>query len=70
MLGGGESFFINTFRSPIGGQVAVAAKLPGDIFGAEGLVVRFHGPGSIWLQTRSPQDLLGWLKANLPANRD
>jgi uncharacterized protein (AIM24 family) len=33
-------------------------------------VVRFKGPGSIWLQTRSPQDLLGWLKANLPANRD
>jgi uncharacterized protein (TIGR00266 family) len=167
---GGESFFINTFRSPTGGHVAVAAKLPGDmrllsltggtwfvqsgswvasdpaidvdtkwggaktffggeglfllkcagsgevlvssygaiiereipdgqsyvvdtghvvafpegmtygvekagswkstVFGAEGLVVRFQGPGSIWLQTRSPQDLLGWLKANLPANRE
>jgi uncharacterized protein (TIGR00266 family) len=167
---GGESFFINTFRSPTGGQVSVAAKLPGDmrllsltgntwfvqsgswvasdpdidvdtkwggaktffggeglfllkcagsgevlvssygaiiereipagesyivdtghvvafpegmtygvekagswkstVFGAEGLVVRFQGPGSIWLQTRSPQDLLGWLKANLPTNRE
>jgi uncharacterized protein (TIGR00266 family) len=167
---GGESFFINTFRSPTDGHVAVAAKLPGDmkllslsgntwfvqsgswiasdpsievdtkwggaktffggeglfllkctgsgdvlvssygailereiprgqsyvvdtghvvafpegmnygvekagswkstLLGAEGLVVRFHGPGSIWLQTRSPQDLLGWLKANMPGNRD
>jgi uncharacterized protein (TIGR00266 family) len=167
---GGESFFINTFRSPTDGHVAVAAKLPGDmkllslsgntwfvqsgswiasdpsievdtkwggsktffggeglfllkctgsgqvlvssygailereipegqtyvvdtghvvafpdgmsygvekagswkstLLGAEGLVVRFQGPGSIWLQTRSPQDLLGWLKANMPGNRD
>ena len=28
---GGESFFINTFRSPTDGHVAVAAKLPGDM---------------------------------------
>ena len=167
---GGESFFINTFRSQAGGHVAVAAKLPGDmkvlpltggtwfvqsgswiasdpavevdtkwggaktffggeglfllkcagsgdvlvssygailerevpagqsyvidtghvvafpegmqygvekvgswkstVFGAEGLAVRFQGPGTVWLQTRSPQDLLGWLQANLPGNRD
>ncbi len=166
---GGESFFINTFRSQAGGHVAVAAKLPGDmrllplsgttwfvqsgswiasdpavevdtkwggaktffggeglfllkcsgtgdvlvssygaiverqiapgdsyvidtghvvafpegmqygvekagswkstILGAEGLVVRFQGPGSVWLQTRSPQDLIGWLSANMPGDR-
>ena len=167
---GGESFFVNTFRSQTGGHVAVAAKLPGDlrllpitdgswfvqsgswiasdptinvdtkwggaktffggeglfllkcsgtgdvlvssygaileqelpagqsyaidtghvvafaegmqysvekasnwktaILGAEGLVTRFQGPGRVWLQTRSPQDLIGWLSANLPGNRD
>ena len=168
---GGESFFVNTFRSQAGGHVAVAAKLPGDlrllpitdggswfvqsgswiasdpsivvdtkwggaktffggeglfllkcsgagdvlvssygaileqelpagqsyavdtghvvafaegmqynvekasnwktaILGAEGLVTRFQGPGRVWLQTRSPQDLIGWLSANLPGNRD
>ena len=166
---GGESFFINTFRSPGGGHVAVAAKLPGDmrllplggatwfvqsgswiasdpgvdvdtkwggaktffggeglfllkcagegdvlvssygaileqevpagesyvidtghvvafeegiefgvekagswkssILGAEGLVVRFQGPGRVWLQTRSAQDLVGWLKTQLPGDR-
>jgi uncharacterized protein (TIGR00266 family) len=166
---GGESFFINTFRSKTGGHVAVAAKLPGDlrllslsgntwfvqsgswiasdpgidvdtkwggaktffggeglfllkcsgagdvlvssygaiverkidagqsyvidtghvvafqegmrygvekagswkstIFGAEGLVVRFQGPGSVWLQTRSPQDLIGWVNAHIPHDR-
>ncbi len=166
---GGESFFINTFRSERGGHVAVAAKLPGDmrllplegstwmvqsgswiasdpgvavdtkwggaktffggeglfllkcsgdgdvlvssygaiieqelqadesyvidtghvvafkegmqygvekagswkstIFGAEGLVVRFQGPGTVWIQTRSPQELVSWLKAKMPQNR-
>ena len=39
------------------------------ILGAEGLVVRFPGPGTVWLQTRSTQDLVGWLKTQLPANR-
>ena len=38
--------------------------------GAEGLVTEFTGPGTVWLQTRSPQDLLGWLKANMPGNRN
>jgi len=166
---GGESFFVNTFRSQEGGHVAVAAKLPGDlrllplegrtwfvqsgswiasdpevdvdtkwggaktffggeglfllkcsgqgdvlvssygaittvdlpagqsyvidtghvvafpegmeygvekagswkstILGAEGLVVRFQGPGTVWLQTRSPQDLVGWLKTQMPGQR-
>ena len=166
---GGESFFINTFRSDAGGHVAVAAKLPGDlrllsltgntwfvqsgswiasdpgidvghevgrgqdvlrrggpvpaevlggrrrprlelrghprapgrrrpelrdrhrsrgrvpggdavrgreggivevdVLGAEGLVVRFQGPGSVWLQTRSPQDLIGWVTQHIPHDR-
>jgi uncharacterized protein (TIGR00266 family) len=166
---GGESFFINTFKAPQGGHVAVAAKLPGDmrvlkltggahfvqsgswiasdpaidvdtkwggaktffggeglfllkcsgsgdvlvssygailerqigpgeslvvdtghvvafpdgmtyavekagnwksaILGAEGLVTRFSGPGVVWLQTRSPRDLIGWLTANMPGQR-
>jgi uncharacterized protein (AIM24 family) len=39
------------------------------VFGAEGLVVRLQGPGTIWLQTRSPQDLVSWLKDKMPANR-
>ena len=28
---GGESFFINTFTAPTGGEISVAPKLPGDI---------------------------------------
>jgi uncharacterized protein (TIGR00266 family) len=40
------------------------------ILGAEGLVTDFTGPGRIVMQTRSPQDLIGWLTANLPFSRD
>lgn len=36
------------------------------IFGGEGLVVDFSGPGDVYLQTRSPEGFLGWLIPNLP----
>src|SRR5215207_9919889 len=36
------------------------------IFGGEGLVVDFTGPGDGYLQTRSPESFLGWLIPNLP----
>ncbi|MFL5759741.1 MAG: TIGR00266 family protein [Thermomicrobiales bacterium] len=38
------------------------------IFGGEGLVVDFTGPGDVFLQTRSPESFLGWLIPNLPKN--
>lgn len=36
------------------------------IFGGEGLVVDFTGPGDVYLQTRSPEAFLSWLIPNLP----
>jgi uncharacterized protein (TIGR00266 family) len=36
------------------------------IFGGEGLVVDFTGPGDVYLQTRSPETFLSWLIPNLP----
>jgi uncharacterized protein (TIGR00266 family) len=71
----GESYIVDTghvvaFPEGMTYGVEKAGSWKSTVFGAEGLVVRFQGPGSIWLQTRSPQDLLGWLKANLPANRE
>lgn len=36
------------------------------IFGGEGLVVDFTGPGDVYLQTRSPESFLGWLIPQLP----
>jgi uncharacterized protein (AIM24 family) len=49
--------------------VEKAGSWKSTILGAEGLVVRFRGPGTVWLQTRSPQDLVGWLKTQMPGQR-
>jgi uncharacterized protein (TIGR00266 family) len=40
------------------------------ILGGEGLVTDFTGPGRLLMQTRSPQDLIGWLTTVLPFSRD
>jgi uncharacterized protein (TIGR00266 family) len=73
-IGPGDSYVIDTghvVAFPEGMQYGVekAGSWKSTIFGAEGLVVRFQGPGSVWLQTRSPQDLIGWLSANMPGDR-
>jgi uncharacterized protein (TIGR00266 family) len=70
----GESYVIDTghvVAFPEGMQYGVekAGSWKSTIFGAEGLVVRFQGPGTVWLQTRSPQDLIGWLSAHMPGDR-
>jgi uncharacterized protein (TIGR00266 family) len=36
------------------------------LLGGEGLICKLTGPGRIYLQTRSPQDFLGWLIPQLP----
>jgi uncharacterized protein (TIGR00266 family) len=40
------------------------------IFGGEGIVVDFTGPGDVFLQTRSPESFLGWLIPNLPRDNN
>jgi uncharacterized protein (TIGR00266 family) len=70
----GQSYVVDTghvvaFEDGIGFGVEKAGSWKSTIFGAEGLVVRFQGPGRVWLQTRSAQDLVGWLKTQMPANR-
>lgn len=37
------------------------------IFGGEGLVTRFTGPGRLWMQTRSPQELIDWIVPQIPS---
>jgi uncharacterized protein (TIGR00266 family) len=49
--------------------VRKAGSWKSTVLGAEGLVTDFTGPGRVLLQTRSPQDLIGWLTANLPFSR-
>ncbi len=36
------------------------------LLGGEGLICTLTGPGRIYLQTRSPQDFIGWLVPQLP----
>jgi uncharacterized protein (TIGR00266 family) len=71
----GASYTIDTghivaFPEGIKYEVHKAGNWKSTVLGAEGLVTEFTGPGKVWLQTRSPQDLLGWLKANMPGNRN
>jgi uncharacterized protein (TIGR00266 family) len=73
-VGPGETYVIDTghvvaFPEGMAYQVEKAGNWKSAILGAEGLVTRFTGPGSLWLQTRSPQDLIGWLTAELPFSR-
>ena len=70
----GQSYVIDTghvVAFPEGMQYGVekAGSWKSTILGAEGLVVRFQGPGSVWLQTRSPQDLIGWVTQHIPHDR-
>lgn len=36
----------------------------------EGFVFEFQGPGQLWVQTRNPDEFLGWLTASLPFSRN
>lgn len=36
------------------------------LLGGEGLVTEFTGPGRLWWQTRSHQDLVNWILKNVP----
>ena len=55
----GQSYVIDTghvvaFQEGMQYGVEKAGSWKSTIFGAEGLVVRFQGPGAVWLQTRGP----------------
>lgn len=72
-IAAGDSYVIDTghiVAFPEGMTFAVekANNWKTALLGAEGLVTRFQGPGTIWLQTRSEQDLLGWVLAHVPRN--
>ena len=74
-LAPGDVYTIDTghivaFDEGVQYAVRKAGNWKSTILGAEGLVTDFTGPGRLLLQTRSPQDLIGWLTANLPFSRD
>ena len=40
--------------------------LKSTLFSGEGLVCDFEGPGTVWLQTRSEDALLSWIRSHVP----
>lgn len=73
-LAPGEGFTLDTghvvaFDESVNYEVHKAGNWKTTVLGGEGLVTRFQGPGRLWLQTRSPQDLIGWLVPKLPTQR-
>lgn len=48
-----------TIRKATGGIVQMFKS-------GEGLVLDFEGPGKLWVQTRNPAELVGWISSMLP----
>ena len=70
-LAAGRRYTIDTghivaFDAHVPYSVRKVGSWKSTIFGGEGLVVDFTGPGDVYLQTRSPESFLGWLIPNLP----
>jgi uncharacterized protein (TIGR00266 family) len=70
----GEVYTVDTghivaFDEGVTYAVRKAGNWKSTILGGEGLVTDFTGPGRLLMQTRSPQDLIGWLTAVLPFSR-
>jgi uncharacterized protein (TIGR00266 family) len=73
-LGGGESYTIDSshivgFEESVNYEVKRSGGWKTTILGGEGLVVKLTGPGRVYMQTRSPQEFLGWLIPQLPTDR-
>lgn len=73
-LGPGETLVLDTghvvaFEETVTYVVRKAGGWKTTILGAEGIVTHYTGPGKLWLQTRSPQDLVNWLIPRLPFSR-
>jgi len=73
-LAPGEAYSVDTghivaFDEGIGYEVTKVGGWKSTILSGEGLVARLTGPGTIWMQTRSEQDLVGWLTSVLPFTR-
>lgn len=70
-LAAGETYRVDTghivaFEESLGMQVNKVGGWKSTFLSGEGLVATFTGPGKLWQQSRSPQDLLGWLIPRLP----
>ncbi|MFB6155229.1 MAG: TIGR00266 family protein [Haloferacaceae archaeon] len=72
-LAEGERYTVDTghivaFDGSATFDVEQVGGLRSTLFSGEGLVCTFTGPGTVWLQTRSPDAFLAWLIPKLPSN--
>jgi uncharacterized protein (TIGR00266 family) len=70
-LGEGEIYNVDSghivaFDAHIPYQVRKVGSWKSTIFGGEGLMVEFTGPGNLYLQSRSPSAFISWLAPLLP----
>jgi uncharacterized protein (TIGR00266 family) len=73
-LSQGQKYVVDTghivaFDSHMPYQVRKAGSWKSTIFGGEGLVCEFTGPGDLYVQTRSQEAFLGWIIPRLPSDR-
>lgn len=67
----GETYVVDTSHLvALDARMGVAPKTVGGfkstLFSGEGLVVELTGPGTIYMQTRSPRALINWIIPQLP----
>lgn len=70
-LAAGQTYVVDTghlvgFTEGTGYNVRKFGGWKSTILGGEGLVVDLTGPGTVWMQTRSPRALLDWIIPQIP----
>ncbi|MCS7002509.1 MAG: TIGR00266 family protein [Dehalococcoidia bacterium] len=73
-LAPGERYIVDTghivaFADSMSYNVRRAGGLKSTVFGGEGLVVEFTGPGRLLIQTRTPGGFASWIASRLPSRR-
>lgn len=72
-LADGEEYRVDTghmvaFEEGMGYKVGKVGNWKSTLLSGEGLVATFTGPGKLWMQSRSPGDLVSWLAPQLPTS--
>jgi uncharacterized protein (TIGR00266 family) len=67
----GEKYIVDTshlvaFDASMGVTPKTVGGIKSTLFSGEGLVVELSGPGTIYMQTRSPKALIDWIIPQLP----
>jgi uncharacterized protein (TIGR00266 family) len=70
-VGSGEKYIVDTshlvaFDASMGVTPRTVGGIKSTLFSGEGLVVELTGPGTIYMQTRSPKALIDWIIPQLP----